>query len=93
MVPYLSAESGLKSSPVFDSKGLSAECLYNPNIRLGGLVKIQSQISAATGIWRVNGLKHRLESENPGGKWLTRIKASKMGEASSSGAESVDGGE
>jgi hypothetical protein len=78
-VPLISAATGLKEYPVFDKKGLKLECLYNPGIKLGGLINVQSEISVASGTWRVNGLHHHLEAENPGGKWLSKVSASWVG--------------
>ena len=79
-IPLLNAKSGMKEYPIFDKKGLRVECLYNPNIQLGGLIKIESRVANACGVWRVNGISHHLESENPGGQWLSKIKASYVSE-------------
>jgi hypothetical protein len=69
----------MKSYPVFDKKGVKIECLYNPAIKIGAKVQVQSSISAACGIWRVNGLEHELESESPSGPWETKFNASWVG--------------
>lgn len=77
--PLISAATGLMEYPVFDKKGLKFSCLYNPGLRLGGLCAVQSVIPVACGTWRINGLHHQLESENPGGKWLSKVSASWVG--------------
>lgn len=77
--PLLSPETGLKEYPVFDKKGLKLECLYNPGIHLGGPIVVKSAVPVACGTWRVNGLRHHLESEAPGGKWESKISASWLG--------------
>lgn len=77
--PLLSKETGMKEYPVFDKRGIKVECLYNPAIQLGGLIVVQSNVKAACGTWRVNGLAHDLESEKPCGKWETVVKASYVG--------------
>ena len=79
-VPLLSAETGMKECPTFDKKGIKVECLYNHGISLGGCVKVQSIVQVACGVWRVNGLKHHLQALHAGGKWLTSINASWVGE-------------
>jgi hypothetical protein len=79
-VPIISAATGMKGYPKFTKKGIEIECLYNPSIRLGGLVQVQSSIAVACGRWRVNNLEHDLESLKPGGKWETKFKASWVGE-------------
>ena len=72
----ISPSTGLKEYPVFDKKGLKLECLYNPAIRLNGPIKVQdSAVLKANTDWIVNGLKHHLECEKPGGKWFTSVTA------------------
>jgi hypothetical protein len=78
-VPVISATTGMKSYPTFDKKGIKVECLYNPSIKLGGLVIVQSSIQAACGKWRVHGLEHELECEKQNGKWETKFSASWIG--------------
>lgn len=79
LAPLLSKDSGMKEYPVFDKKGIKVECLYNPAVQIGGLIVVQSIVTAASGTWRVNGLTHMLQSEHPGGKWESSIKASYVG--------------
>ena len=74
-VPFISAATGMKEYPIFGKKGLEVTTLYNPNIKLGGLIKVASIVPNANGVWRVNGLKHSLESEKPGAHWFTKVKA------------------
>jgi hypothetical protein len=77
--PFISPTTGLKEYPVFDKKGLKFETLYNPSIILGGLVVIQSAIPVACGTWRIHGLKHKLSTLMPNGKWETSCEASYVG--------------
>jgi hypothetical protein len=56
------------------------KCVYNPAIKIGGLVQVQSAIQIANGKWRVNGLEHKLESLTNNGRWDTELKASWNGE-------------
>jgi hypothetical protein len=79
LAPLISATTGLKEYPIFDKEGLKLDCLYNPAIKLGGLIVVQSVIPVCCGSWRVHGLKHLLESENPGGKWDSKVSASWAG--------------
>lgn len=79
VVPLISAATGMKGYPTFDKKGVKVECLYNPNIKLGGLVQVNSSIQVARGNWRVNGLEHELECLTPNGKWETKFTASWVG--------------
>ena len=77
--PLISAATGLKEYPVFDKKGLKFECLYNPGLKLGGLVNVQSVVPVCCGTWRIHGLNHDLESETPGGRWLSKVSATWVG--------------
>ena len=77
--PLISAATGLKEYPIFDKKGIKFTCLYNPGLKLGGLCAIQSVVPVACGTWRINGLHHHLETENPSGKWESKISASWVG--------------
>jgi len=79
-IPLISPETGLIGYPTFDKKGIKVACLYNPAVKIGGLVKVQSSIQVANGQWRVNGLEHKLEALTPNGKWETEFKASWVGE-------------
>ena len=79
IVPVVSPLTGMKGYPVFDKKGLRVECLYNSTIRLGGVIKVESEMPNASGLWRVNGLDHHLEAEHPGGAWLSKLKVSRVG--------------
>lgn len=91
-VPLISAATGMKEYPIYGKKGLEVTTLYNPNVTLGGLVKVESVVPNARGTWRVNGLKHRLECEKPGADWFTKIKAVRVG-AEDEVATSDDAGE
>jgi hypothetical protein len=75
LAPLLSPGSGLMGYPTFNKEGLRARCLWNPAVKIGGLVQVQSSVTAATGTWRVHGLRHHLQSNHPGGKWETEILA------------------
>lgn len=77
--PLISSKTGLKEYPTFDKKGIQLECLFNPAIQYGGLVEVKSVIPMACGLWRVHKLRHDLESETPGGRWISHISASPQG--------------
>jgi len=78
-VPLISPDSGLREYPVFDKEGLRFSCLYNPALRLGGAVSVKSAVKVACGTWRIHGLDHQLESENPNGKWFSDVRATWIG--------------
>jgi len=79
LAPFVTPDTGLIGYPAFDKEGLSFRSLYNPGFRIGGAVKVDSSIRTARGTWRIHGLRHTLDSEQPGGKWESHVKASYVG--------------
>jgi len=77
--PLISAATGLKGYPIFDKEGLKLVSLYNPGIKLGGLISVQSSIAVVCGTWRVHGLKHHLACLTPGGPWDSKVSATWVG--------------
>lgn len=77
--PLISPDTGLEEYPTFDKNGLKFKCLYNPGLKLGGLCVVQSMVRAANGTWRIHGIEHELSSEDPGGKWHSKIHATQPG--------------
>lgn len=47
MTPLINAASGLVGYPRFQSNGMSFRCLFNPNLRLGGQIEMQSTVGGA----------------------------------------------
>ena len=79
LAPLISPETGLEEYPVFDKKGIKFSCLYNPALKLGGMVNLQSSIPVCCGTWRIISLKHTLACLQPGGKWLSKVEATWLG--------------
>ena len=73
---FLSKNNGLIGYPTFNQDGISCRCLYNPALRYGGLIKVDSVVPRATGIWRITRLAHKLAAYMPsGGPWESQIEA------------------
>lgn len=72
-VPLISPDAGLVNYPRYTSQGMDFRCLFNPNIRLGGQIKMQSSITPACGTWYVNRLSYDLSSRFPGGPWFCDV--------------------
>ena len=90
--PLVSPQSGMKEYPTYTNKGLHVESIYLPTAKLGGVFEIQgSVVSNANGVWRISGLHHQLESENPSGQWSTKLiappKTNTKGQPVDSGSE------
>ncbi len=75
VVPLISPQTGLIGYPLLNSSGVSFDCLYNPNLLLGGQVKIQSSIPQANDVWTIISLSHQLASQFPGGPWQSSVGA------------------
>lgn len=73
--PTVSPDTGMVGYPSLSSKGMTVTMLYNPNVRLGGDIEVQSAIPMACGVWRVFGFSHSLSCELPDGPWFTTVEA------------------
>jgi hypothetical protein len=71
----ISRETGMIGYPVSSQNGIIVSTLFNPNLRWGGKVKVQSSdIPRANGEWAILvALTHELECERPGGNWRSTI--------------------
>ena len=65
----LSASSGMIGYPSFTQDGVSARSFYNPKLRLGGQVKIQSVVPKASGYWKLTKLSHNLSAYGASPMW------------------------
>lgn len=75
-VPSISAENGLIGYPTFSEKGVNFECLYRPEIRIGGKVVLSSIVPRSSGEWIVIGLKHELAAFDPSNSvWKSSVQA------------------
>lgn len=79
-VPLISKATGLVGYPSFTQSSVQFTTLFNPNIRFGGLIKLQSQFEPANGVWSVLGVSHRLEANVPGGQWFTDVECIYFGD-------------
>ena len=78
-VPLISAETGMIGYPSRTGNGVLVRTLYNPSIKFGGKIKVRSDIPSANGEWVTTTLDHHLESETPGGAWMTQVSANVPG--------------
>lgn len=65
----LGADSGMIGYPTFTQDGVSARSFYNPKLRLGGQVKIQSVVPKASGYWKLTKLTHSLSAYGASPAW------------------------
>lgn len=77
--PLISSQSGLIGYPTFDKVGITFNTLFNPSIKFGSQIIMESDIPQANGLWQVCSMVHKLESEKPGGAWFTMIRCTGNG--------------
>ena len=78
-IPLVGPTSGMVGYPSYTQDGCMIVSTYNPAIRRGGQIKVESSFTPAQGVWPVTLVEHDLESETPGGAWMTRASCSFFG--------------
>lgn len=68
-IPIISPQTGMIGYPQFQQVGVVVRTLFDPNIKFGGQVQIQSQLTAASGSWNIYHIDYALSSVLPGGPW------------------------
>ena len=71
----LNASSGLIGYPSFTSEGVSCRSFFNPKLKMGGQIKIESVVPKATGYWKITKLSHSLSAYNSNPEWVSSIDA------------------
>jgi hypothetical protein len=65
----LGANSGLIGYPTFTQDGVEGRSFYNPKLRLGGQIKLQSIVPKANGYWKLTKLSHSLSAYTTSTQW------------------------
>lgn len=78
-IPLISPTSGMIGYPTFDGVGVNFQTLFNPAIRFGGSLKIETDVSQAAGEWVVTSVAHQLDSEMPHGRWFSFVRGNQNG--------------
>ena len=74
---------GLLGYPAFSNDGIEFNMIFDPNVKIGGLVKIESIVPRASGIWKVAKITTKLEAYVPnGGSWNSSVSATWVQEES-----------
>lgn len=76
--PLISPETGMVGYPAVSGGGLSVLSRFNPALKIGAPVTIQSDLTVACGTWNTYKLSHSLESERPGGAWFSQIECARV---------------
>ena len=82
------AKHGLLGYPAFSNDGIDFNMIFDPNLKIGGLVKVESVVPRANGIWKVTKINTRLEAYVPnGGQWSSSVSATWVQEESNDAGE------
>lgn len=77
----ISPETGLIGYPSYSSgdyQGLAIQSLFNPRLRVGMPVIVRTSLPTqlhTNGQWTIYDISHSIESEAPGGSWMTNFNA------------------
>jgi hypothetical protein len=80
-IQVISKNPGMILYPTWDQGdgGIDVTTAYNPSIRFGQLVQVESSIPHASQQWGIISLVHDLASMTPGGAWSTKFHGIKPG--------------
>lgn len=72
----LTRDTGLIGYPTFNQDGISCRCIFNSDLVYGGLIKMESIVPRASGVWRITKLTHHITAYIPGGgNWESQMEA------------------
>lgn len=72
----ISSRNGLVGYPQFNGVGVGFRMIYNPALRFGDRITIDSAAPNISGAYNIYALSHHLSSDLPGGEWYTDVMAS-----------------
>ena len=75
----ISPATGMVGYPSYTSSGIAVQTYYNPSLKIGAPVNVQSDFTPACGLWKPYQIEHELESQVPRGKWFTYFEANRIG--------------
>ena len=78
-IPLVSKDTGMELYPIFTSKGIQVNSLFNPSISFGNKIKVESILDGANGEWVTYALNYELDAKMPRGKWRMSISAARPG--------------
>lgn len=71
----VSPNTGLIGYPRFAGVGVTFTTIYNPGLRFGDRIYLETSLPNATGYYSVQATAHHLSTEMPGGPWETEVTA------------------
>jgi hypothetical protein len=71
----ISKDTILVGYPGFNSKGVVLKTLFDPTLKYGAPIQVQSDITPACGTWTIYSMDYNLASMVPNGPWFCIISA------------------
>lgn len=73
-IVLIQGDSGQYGYPSFTNDGVQCKVYFNPSLKLGGFFELKTILPAASGIWKISKLEHKLSANKPtGGEWMTSL--------------------
>lgn len=79
VVAVINKDTGLIGYPDFTANGVRVKAEYLPAISNGNLIKVESLVPKATGLWSVISVNHSLGAYMDNAPWFTTIEANYPG--------------
>ncbi len=79
VISVLNKDSGMIGYPDFTSNGIRVKSEYLPTVNAGNLIKVESIVPKATGLWSVISVNHSLGAHMDNAPWFTTIEANYPG--------------
>jgi hypothetical protein len=67
----VSPQTGLINYPEFEAIQIRVRTSFNSALQVGKQMQVQSQLTAASGLFKITQAEHFLSSKMPDGDWLT----------------------
>lgn len=76
----VAADTGMVGYPVYNTSGLTLSTLFDPRIRPGLALDVQTEFDFVNRTtWVASVLAHSLDVNFPGGQWMTQVAANSFG--------------
>ena len=81
ITPELSKDNGLIGYPTFTDEGLQVVCFFNPELQIGGTIRIDTIVPKAKGTWKITEFSHELEvNSSSSATWRSSFNAVYVGD-------------
>lgn len=76
----IAVDTGMQNAPVYSTSGLQVTTLFNPQIRPGATLDVETVFDFVNRtIWVASVLEHQLDANMPSGQWATSVAANSFG--------------